>query len=288
MKFVAIAILLIVAVLLLVGPQTLFTVDETELAIVTRFGEPKTQIMNPGLYSKTPFVDKVTYFEKRLLIFDAEPDSLLTQDKKRLIIDIYARGRIVDPLKFYTTVNNESNAQDVVTRIIESELRREIAKDNQSDIISTSREQIMNRVRDESAPKVAEFGIEVIDVRIMRADFPVEIAESIYQRMRAERQRIADRERAEGAEADLQKRAEVDRAAVEIRSGAERDSSVIRGTGEAEAIRLFAETLNQDPEFYSFQRSLEAYVKFLNSDTTLVLGSDSPLFKYLEGPDPAE
>ncbi len=269
MKFVA-GLLIILLVAVIVGPQVFFVVDETELAIVTRFGEPLRSIKSAGIYVKTPFIDTVTKFEKRLLLFDAPPDSLLTADKKRLIIDVYARGRVVDPLQFFKTVGTETRAASRAIDIIASELRREIALDEQSEIIKTSREPIMNRVRDAVSPKLLEFGIEVVDVRIKRADFPEQIAGSVYDRMKAERQRIADRERAQGAEAKLKKEAEVDRTAIEIRSAARRDADITRGCGEAEAIDIFAEALEQDPEFYTFQRSLETYKAYLAQNTTLV------------------
>ena len=166
-----------------------------------------------------------------------------------------------------------------------SELRREIANDNQSEIIDATREIIMNRVRDAVAPIVAEFGIEIVDVRIKRADFPEAIAESIYQRMRAERSRIANRDRAEGEEASLRIRATADRTAVEIRSEAQRNAQIIRGEAEAQAISIFAEALEEDPEFYRFQRSLEAYKKFLTTNTTVVLPADSDLFYFLQSPE---
>ena len=282
----ALAILIAAAAVLaaIFGPQLFFVVDETQLALVTRFGEPRRSINSPGLRVKTPFVERVNYFEKRLLLFDAPPEGLLTSDKKRLVIDVYARGKIVDQLKFFRTVITEDRARFRVVDIVTSELRKEIALDLQSEIIRDTREQIMNRVRDAVAPQVLEFGIEIIDVRIKRADFPGEIANSIYDRMRAERVRIADRERAEGAEFDLKKRAQVDRSAVVILSEAQRDADIIRGEGEAESIRIFAEALEQDPEFYTFQRTLEAYTKFLNQNTTLVLPADAEVLQFLQSP----
>ena len=266
------AILLVVSVVLaaVVGPQALFVVDETRTAVVTRFGDPIRTLTNPGLKSKVPFVDQIIYLDKRLLVFDAPADSLLTKDKKNLVIDVYARGRITDPRKFVETVSTEARAASRAIDIVASELRREIATDDQSEIIKTSREAIMNRVRDAVRPKLAEFGIEIVDVRLKRADFPPEVADSVYQRMIAERRRIANRERSEGAEVDLEVRATVDRTAVEIRSSAKRDADIIRGCGEADSIAIFAAALEQDPEFYSFQRSLVAYKSYLVENTTVV------------------
>lgn len=285
MKIIAAILVIGVVLALVIGPQAFFVVDETQLAIVTRFGEPRQQITTPGLKFKTPFVDSVTYFDKRLLVFDAPPDSLLTKDKKRLVIDVYARGRIVDPLKFFRTVRTENQAASRVIDIISSELRREIANDNQSEIIVTSREQIMLNVRIASIPKLLEFGIELVDVRMKRADFPPEIADSIYGRMQAERKRIADRERAEGAQQDLVIRAAVDREATIITAEANRDAAILRGEGEAKAIAIFASALERDPEFYTFQRTLEAYRVFLTTNTTVVLPANSDLFQFLLSPN---
>jgi membrane protease subunit HflC len=284
------ATLLIVALVLaaIVLPQVFLVVDETELAIITRFGDPQRSIKSPGLYVKTPFIDIATKFEKRLLLFDAPAESLLTADKKRLIIDVYARGRITDPLLFFQRVRSVTEARSRVIDIVASELRREIAADLQSDIISGKREFIENQVRDGVRPIIAELGIDVIDVRIKRADFPQAIASSVYERMKAERKRIADRERAEGAEADLQKRAEVDRESVEIVSEAQKKSDIIRGEAEASAISIFAEALEQDPEFYRFQRTLEAYGKFMTDNTTIVLPANSDLFEFLQSPSTAQ
>ena len=284
MRILVTLIVVVVVLLVIIGPQVLFVVDETQLALVTRFGKIQNTRKSPGLYVKTPFIEQVTYFDKRILHFDALPDSLLTQDKKRLIIDVYARAKITDPTTFFERILTEERASASVIPIIASELRREIARDDQSEIIATSREDIMGRVREQAAPKLLEFGLELIDVRLKRADFPGEIATSVYERMKAERRRIADRERAEGTEFDLEKRANVDRQAVEIRSAAQRDADIIRGEGEAESIGIFAEALEQDPEFYTFQRTLEAYRKLLTQNTTVVLPADSDLFQFLQNP----
>ena len=277
MRFVGPLLIIIIIAASILVPQTFFKVDETETAIVTRFGEIiGSSKMSPGLYIKTPFIDSVTYFDKRLLVFDAPPDSLLTKDKKNLEIDVYARGKITDPKVFYSTLRTEISGYNRVVDIVSSELRREIANDEQSEIISISREAIMNRVRDAVAPKLQEFGIELIDVRIKRADFPDAVADSVHKRMIAERERIANRERAEGAEYDLERRANADRTAIEIRTAAQRDAEIIKGCAEADSIKIYAGALEEDPEFYSFQRSLEAYKEYLASNTTII-GSSTDL-----------
>lgn len=284
MRFIALILVLLAVIAAIIGPQLFFVVDEKELAIVTRFGQVQKSINSPGLYVKTPFIDSTTYFNKRLLIFDAPPDSLLTKDKKRLIIDVYARGRIVDPKLFRETVRTEAGGKARAVDILSSELRREIASDNQSEIITTKREDIMNRIRDNVKPKLREFGLDILDVRIKRADFPPEIAESVYARMQAERKRISDKERAEGAEIDAQVRATVDRDATIIRANAQRTADITRGTGDAQAVQIFANAISADPEFYSFQRSLEAYRKILESNSTVVLPPNSDLFEFLQSP----
>ena len=284
MRFIALILILLAVIAAVIGPQLFFIVDEKQIAIVTRFGEVQHSITNPGLYVKTPFIDSTTYYDKRLLIFDAPPDSLLTKDKKRLIIDVYARGKIVDPKLFRETVRTEAGGKARAVDIISSELRREIASDNQAEIITTKREDIMNRVRDNVQPKLDEFGLDIIDVRIKRADFPPEIAESVYARMQAERKRKADKERAEGAEIDAQVRATVDRDATIIRANAQRTADITRGEGDAQAVQVFADAIAANPEFYSFQRSLDAYRKIFESNSTMVLPPNSNLFEFLQSP----
>jgi membrane protease subunit HflC len=285
LKLFAILLVVLSVTAGILGPQVFFVVDETQLAIVTRFGEIKQTVKRPGLYAKTPFVDSITYYDKRLLIFDAPPDSLLTKDKKRLIIDVYARARIVDPELFRRTVQTESQGRARALTNISSELRTEIASDNQAEIITTKREGIMARIQENVDPKLELFGLEIQDVRIKRADFPPEIAESVYARMQAERKRKADRERAEGAEIDAQVRATVDKEATIIRATAQRQADITRGEGEARAVEIFAEAISADPAFYSFQRSLQAYKKILESNATVVLPADSDLFEFLQSYD---
>ena len=271
MRSLIIILIAAIVVAAIILPQIFFVVDEKKVAIVTRFGEIQREVKSPGLNVKAPFLDNVTYFEKRLLNFDAPPDSLLTKDKKRLIIDVYARGRIVNPTLFRERLGDEVTAAARAAEIVTSELRREIASHDQSEIITTQRDLMLANVLASVKPKLAEFGIDVIDVRIKRADFPGEIAESVYSRMQAERKRKADKERAEGAEIDAQVRADADRKATIILANAGRDSSIIRGCGEAQATAVFAQALEQDPDFYTFQRSLESFKAILAQGTTVVL-----------------
>ena len=281
MRYVLIAVA--VAVVALVS-STLFTIDETEQGIVIQFGKYVRSVQEPGLHVKLPFLQAVTTYDKRLLRYDAAPAEFLTRDKKALVVDIYARYRIVDPLKFYQTLRDLNRAHARLDAIISSSLREAVASHDQSEIITEKREPIMDDVAVATRQKTIEFGVEILDVRIKRTDFPREIAESIYARMRAERQRISKRYRSEGAEEQLKIKAQTDKEKVIILAEARRLSETLRGEGDAEAIRIYAQALEQDPEFYAFLRSLQVYRETLDSGARLVLSADSPLFQYLEGP----
>ncbi len=277
----------IIVVLLAAGAvvySALFTIDETKQAIVIQFGEFVRTIREPGLKWKVPFIQKVTRYEKRLLRYDAAPAEFLTRDKKALVVDIYARYRIVDPLKFFQTLRDSSRAHARLDNIISSSLREAVASHDQADIITEKREPIMEDVAKQTRAEAEKFGVRIFDVRIKRTDFPREIAESIYANMQAERTRISKRYRSEGAEEQIKIIAETDKERTIIIAEAKRKSETIRGEGDGEAIRIYAEALKQDPEFYSFLKSLEIYRDSLQEDTRLVLSSDSSLFQYLEGP----
>ena len=282
MRFITIFFPLLIILSIIIAGQALFVVDETETAIVTRFGDPiRPSITSPGLYAKTPFIDTVTKFDKRNTLFDAAPDSLLTSDKKRLIIDAYAIGKIVDPLQFFKTVKTPRGAVTAATGIIASDLRSEIANDLQIDVIKSNRQKIMEAVTIASAEKIIDFGIQISDIRVKRADFPDETLNAIYDRMRAERARKANEERAEGEKRSLEIRAEVDKQATVIESEAIKKSNQIMGEGDAEAIKIYADALEQDPEFFDFTKSLEVYTKILKDNSTIILSLDSDLFKYM-------
>ena len=284
MKRVLILLALLILASFIFIPQVFYKVDETNQAIVLRFGAVKTTSKNPGLYIKAPFVDQVIYFDKRLLIFDAPPESILTDDKKRLIVDVYARAHITDPVTFYKTLTSEALGKAQAIDILSSELRTEFAKDQQAEIVTTKRNEIMEQIKSNMDSKYANFGLTLLDVRIKRADFPDAIQESVYTRMRSERKRKADKERAEGAKIDLEVRADVDKKAAIIKAEAKRDAEKIKGEGDAEAIIILANAMEKDPEFYNFQRTLQAYRIFIDSQTTIVLPAESELFQFLEAP----
>lgn len=346
MSKLTIPLIVIIVALVIVIPQTLFVVDETQLAIVTRFGQFKRSHTSPGLQVKTPFAEQVTKFDSRLLRVDVIPASLLTEDKRNLVIDSYARYRIINPLLFFQTLRNEAGADARVGDIVNAQLRQEVARDLQIEVISETREDIMRRVTQASNrleisreellrdfatlvhPSVfvtvdedvtddelgrpatgnelallesnaaalegfgiiyavdirASLGIEIVDVRIKRADFPPDIATSVFSRMEAERERIASGLRAEGTQRDSEIRADVDRRVNIILETAEGRSALVRGEAEEEAINILAESLGRNPEFYAFRRSLEAYRVFMDSQTTVILDPDSNLLKYLQDP----
>ena len=284
MKRVLILLALLILASFIFIPQVFYKVDETNQAIVLRFGAVKTTSKTPGLYIKAPFVDQVIYFDKRLLIFDAPPESILTDDKKRLIVDVYARAHITDPVTFYKTLTSEALGKAQAIDILSSELRTEFAKDQQAEIVTTKRNEIMEQIKSNMDSKYANFGLTLLDVRIKRADFPDAIQESVYTRMRSERKRKADKERAEGAKIDLEVRADVDKKAAIIKAEAKRDAEKIKGEGDAEAITILANAMEKDPEFYNFQRTLQAYRIFIDSQTTIVLPAESELFQFLEDP----
>jgi len=283
-----IAVLLVIAIILV--SQILFVVDETNQAIILQFGEPITTIQEPGLASKLPFIQNVIYFEQRILSSDTPSQEYLTIDKKRLVVDHVTRWRIFDPLRFYKAVRTEVGARARLDDIVSSELRRELATVDFNDVISEQRENIMERVATSSAGKASEFGIEIIDVRIKRADLPEEVEQSIFDRMRAERQRESSLFRAQGEEQANIIRAQADRDRTVILAEGEREAQRLRGEGEAEAIRIFAAALAQGPDFYSFSRRLEAYADILKQGDTVVIPADSDFFRFLinNGLEPVE
>ncbi|MCL0047948.1 protease modulator HflC [Dehalococcoidia bacterium] len=288
MKKLVIVIVLVLAALMVL-PQVVFIIDEREQGIVIQLGEYVRTIDEPGLNFKIPFIQSVVRMERRVLEADAPPTEFITLDKERLLVDSYIRWRIVDPHLFYKAVRDEHTGRLRLNSVAISRLREELARHNLWDIIGVERIPIMDAVGrhvDEVARR--EFGIEVIDVRMRRVDLPTEVEEAVFARMRAERERMAKEARAEGAQAARKIKADADREVAILLAEAEREALILRGEGEAEAARIYAEAFEMDPEFYSFVRTLEAYEKFLVGGTTLVLGADSELFRFLQSPQPRE
>lgn len=276
-------LVLIVAALFVV-PQFCFTVDEREQVIITQFGEYKRTIQQPGLAFKLPFLQTVNRFDRRILVSDAPQAEYLTQDKKRLVADPVTRWRIKDPLLFYKTVRDQSGARARLDDLVFSELRREVASHTFVAVIGAKREPIMDAVAASAREKASEFGIEVVDVRIKRADLPKEVQSSVFARMQAEREREAKRYRSEGEEEAAKLRAQTDKERTIVLAEAEQAAQKLRGEGDGAATTIYAAAYGKDPEFYAFLRSLQAYEMFLGKRSTLLLSADSDLFRYLGSP----
>jgi modulator of FtsH protease HflC len=264
--------------------QAAFTIGEWEQGMIIQFGEPKRILKEPGLYFKLPVVQNLSRFEKRVLTTDARTAEYITLDKKRVLVDHVSRWRIQEPLDFYRSVRDQQRAMARLDDIISARLRQEIARHNFLDFVRESRENIMETVTKDTRETATDFGIEVLDVRIKRLDLPQEVQASVFARMRAERQRIAKRYRAEGEERARTIRAGADREREVILATAYETSQKLTGEGDAEATTIYAQSFGQDPEFYAFTRRLQAYEKILTTDTTLVLRPDSELLRYLQSP----
>ncbi|MEE9190562.1 MAG: protease modulator HflC [Candidatus Neomarinimicrobiota bacterium] len=277
-KFMIILTILVVIVIW----TTVFTVDVTEQAVILQFGRPVRTIMEPGLNFKLPApFQNAIFFDNRLLEYDVPPAEVLSKDKKTLIIDNYVRWRIVDPLLFLQTVQAIPTAVTRLDDIVYSELRRELGTHNMVEIITENREVIMETVTSASNRATNPYGIEVIDVRIKRVDLPQQNEESIYARMDAERKRQANKFRSEGDEESQKIRAETDKDKTIIMAEAYRQSETLRGEGDAIATEIYANAFSQDPDFYEFIRTLEAYKTILDEESILILPSDAKLFEML-------
>ena len=276
------SLLVIIALGFIVFFTTVFIVDERQQVVVLQLGKPVRTITEPGLHFKlpVPFQNAVT-FDDRLLEYDVAPEEILSKDKKTLIVDNYVRWLIKDPLLFLQTVQAIPNAVTRLDDIVYSELRQELGKHNMSEIITETREEIMEIVTNASDKATDQYGIEVVDVRIKRVDLPRENEESIYARMDAERKRQANKFRSEGEEEAQKIRASTEKDKTIILANAYKEAEEIRGEGEAKALEIYANAFNKDPEFYEFMRTLEAYKKVIVKKTTLVLPADSKLFKTL-------
>ena len=271
-----------IALILLVFFSTVFIIDETEQVVVLAFGKPIKTITKPGLNFKLPAPLQVAItFDKRLLEYDVPPEEVLSMDKKTLIMDNYVRWKIVDPLLFLQTVQAIPTAKTRLDDIVYSELRQELGTHDMVEIITETRDLIMDKVTAASNEESEKYGIEVVDVRIRRVDLPSENEASIYARMEAERNRKANMFRSEGEEEAQKIRAKTERDKTVILADAYKTSQEIRGEGEARALEIYANSFSKDSKFYEFLRTLETYEKIIDKKTTLVLPGDSKLFKEL-------
>ena len=279
----AIGIVIALVVTLFAANLMLFTVSEVEQVVVTQFGKPKRVITAAGLYYKLPMIEKVTVFDRRLLDYDSAADPIFTKDKKILLLDNYARWRIVDPLLFMQALRTEDEALARLDDIIYSELRKELGQHELSEVVSENREAIMDTVANRSAMAARVYGIEIVDVRVKRADLPPENEAAVYNRMRAERDREAKAYRSEGEEQALKIRAETDLESASIRAAAYEEAQGTRGKGDAEALSIYAAAYRNAEEFYEFTRTLEAYETSLDEKTILVQPADTDFFRFLKG-----
>ena len=274
-------VIILAALIVIVFAASVFTVDETEQVIITQLGKYVRTVSEPGLGFKVPFLQSVHKFESRVLEYDAAAAPIITSDKKHLVIDNYARWRIIDPLKLYQAVRNEAGAQARLDDIVFSEIREELARHTLTEIVSVNRESIMEKVHKQCDEKAREYGVEVIDVRIKRADLPSEVAHSVYARMKAERQRIAKKYRSEGEEEAVKIRATTDKEKTILLAESYKQAETLKGEGDAAAIKIYAEAFEKDPEFYAFVKTLETYERSLKDKTTVILPSSSEFFQYL-------
>ena len=280
----AIGLVVVIVVALFGANLVTFTVNEVEQVVVTQFGQPRDVITEPGLYFKLPDpIQKITVFDKRLLDYDSDADPIYTKDKKILLLDNYARWRIVDALLFMQALRTENEAQARLDDIIYSELRKELGQHELAEVIATNREAIMDTVTVRSAAAALVYGIEIVDVRVKRADLPPENEAAVYNRMRAERAREAMAYRSEGEEQALKIRAETDLESASIRATAYETAQGTRGKGDAEALGIYAAAYRGAGDFYEFTRTLEAYESALDEKTILVQPVGTDFLRFLKG-----
>jgi membrane protease subunit HflC len=264
-----------------------FTVDQTQQALVLQLGEPKRTIQEPGLAFKIPFIQDVTYYEKRVLsLIPQEAEEVILADQKRLKVDAFARYQISDPLLFYQTVRNETGARGRLDAIIDSSVRRALGRETLASILTGQRNDITRSIGEEVNESVSSLGIQIIDVRLRRADYPEATSQNIFNRMKSEREREAKEFRATGEEEAQKIRSAAEKTRTVIISEAQRVAQETRGAGDSDAIRIYADSFGKDPEFFSFYRSMEAYQKSLGkTGTSMVLSPDSTFFRYFLNKD---
>ena len=260
---------------------SLFVVKEINQAIVLQFGDPKRIISSPGLYVKIPFIQNVVFIDRRILSLDPAPEEVIASDQKRLIVDAYARFKIVDPLKFYISVGDERVARSRLATIINSRLRSVLGTQSLSTLLSEDRSKQMDIIQNDVNDEAQNFGIQIIDVRIKRADLPQANSEAIYKRMQTERQREAKEFRAKGAEIAVTITSTADKEVTVLLANAKKQSEIMKGEGDGQRNRIFANAFGKDPEFFAFYRAMIAYEKALiGGDTSLILSPDSDFFKF--------
>jgi modulator of FtsH protease HflC len=283
-----IIVLLLLLLAIVVGYGSVFTVDQTEQALVVRLGKPVDVVTDPGLHFKAPFIDTVIDIDKRILDLENPSQEIIASDQKRLVVDAFARYRIKTPLRFYQSVGSIQAANIQLTTILNASLRRVLGEVTFIQVVRDEREALMARIRDQVDKEADAYGIQVVDVRIRRADLPEQNSQAVYQRMQTERQREAAEFRAQGGQKAQEIRSNADREATVIVAEANSKSEQVRGEGDGERNRLFAEAYGKDPDFFAFYRSMTAYENGLKSnDTRFLLRPDSNFFKFFNSPSGA-
>lgn len=289
MRAGAIIAAIIAAAVIIVGASSLYTINETQQAIVLQFGDVRDQVREPGLHFKVPFIQNVVYIDKRVLNLETSRQLVggesgqvvITSDQKRVVVDAFARYRITDPLKFYQSVRDMRQANDKLLPIFLSNIRNVLGEATLEALVRDDRAALMQKIEEGFNIAAAEFGVQVVDVRIRRADLPQQNSEAIYARMRTEREREAAEFRAQGRETAQRIRSRAERDVTVLLAEAQRDAERIRGEGDATRNRIFAEAFGQDPDFFDFYRSMQAYRAGLKGDnTTVILSPDSEFFRY--------
>jgi len=289
MRFLAAFGLIAVFGLFVTVSSALYTVQETEYAIVLQFGEPVGQVSEPGLHFKLPFVQQVEHMDRRVLVLDTQPERMLSSEQRPIIIDTYTRWKIIDPLAFYQTTRTRTQADLNLTNLLRSNLRAVVGDVTFETLLSPERTVLMQAIQELIGEQSQRWGIEIVDVRILRADLPPEIAQTVFIRMSSEREAVARESRARGQAEALRIAARADRDAVVILANAERQAQITRGEGDAERNRIFADAYGRDTEFFAFYRAMLAYEAGLASgDTRLVLSPESEFFRYFGDPNGRE
>ncbi|HEY2444826.1 MAG TPA: protease modulator HflC [Rhizomicrobium sp.] len=284
-----VALIVVALVLVLgfwLGAASVYTVDPTEQVLVLQFDAPLKVVTDEGLHSKIPWMQSIQVIDRRLLSLEAPAEEVITQDKKRIVVDAFARWRIIDPLRFYQTLLDQTGAQLRLNPYLSSDLRRVLGSQTFASMLSSARADLMHDIRDDMNQEARRFGVEVVDVRIRHADLPPQNSQAIYGRMQQERKREANEFRAEGSEISQRIQARAERERTVLIAEADRESQILRGEGEAEQTKVLADAYGQDPDFFAFYRSMQAYRDALPADTTsVVLSPNSEFFRYF-GPAP--
>ena len=278
---------ILAALIIFVVWDSVYIVQQTEQAIVLQFGEPVRLVKEPGLKFKIPFIQKVTYYDNRLLTLDPPAQEVVLNDKKRLDVDSFTRYRIIDPLKFYQTVRTEYNARERLAAIVNSSVRKILGQITLPELLSQQRNQIMKKISEAVKVDAQQIGVSVADVRIRRADLPIDVLQAINARMKTERERDAKEFRAQGQQQAQQIRAQADKETAIIVAEADKKAQIIRGEGDEQVIMIWNNAANLDPQFYAFYRSLEAYRKALaDGETSMVIAPDSEFFDFFRQTGP--